>query len=177
MFLSELNYGYSSPLHVNAIIEIQKDAGNIKYEVDKITHNLKVDRFLHLPIVYPCSYGYIPNTLSEDGDPLDVLVVTNYKLLENVLLKVKPLFTIKMTDEAGQDDKIIAIPSLEKNISNIKAILEKIEFFFTTYKIKDKNRWVKFNGFGTKKNAENLIIQSIKRNILHKACNSFFTKI
>lgn len=168
MFLNKPTYSYTAPLFVSTVVEIQKDTGKIKYELDKLTYNLKVDRFLHLPLVYPCNYGFIPNTLGEDGDPLDVLIVTENKLEKKTLIEIKPLFVLKMTDESGKDDKIIGVPVNDNTTTNVKKLIEKIKFFFTTYKTNDKMRWVTFTGIGTKKEAEDLIVQSIKRNITNK---------
>lgn len=142
----------------DALIEISKDS-NIKYEYDKGSKTLRCDRFLHTSMAYPANYGYIPNTLSDDGDPIDILVICDYKIIPNCLIKVKIIGVLEMKDEKGFDEKLIAVPCQKidptsKYINDIedlpKSLLDKIHHFFKHYKDTEGDKFSKVLGFQNK---------------------------
>jgi inorganic pyrophosphatase len=110
MSIDKVPAGRELPDDFNVIVEIPMNADPIKYEVDKETGLLYVDRFMGVAMHYPCNYGYIPNTLSDDGDPVDVLVITPFPLVHGVVVRCRPVGVLRMSDEAGQDEKILAVP-------------------------------------------------------------------
>ena len=137
---------------INVIIEIAMNSDPIKYEIDKDSGMLMVDRFMNTAMRYPANYGYIPDTLAQDGDPLDVLLICAYPLIPGCLIKARPIGVLMMEDESGIDEKILALPALktDPSYSHIVDIgdldesqLAKIKHFFEHYKDLDKNKWVK----------------------------------
>jgi len=156
MNLDKVTSGRDVPNDINVIIEIPMHGDPIKYEVDKETGAMFVDRFMSTAMHYPCNYGYVPHTLSEDGDPVDVLVVTPVALITGVVVRCRPVGMLKMTDEAGIDAKIIAVPvdklcSLYKDIQKpddlSSLLLRQISHFFEHYKDLEPNKWVKVEGW------------------------------
>ncbi len=156
MNLDKVTSGRDVPNDINVIIEIPMHGDPIKYEVDKETGAMFVDRFMSTAMHYPCNYGYVPHTLSEDGDPVDVLVVTPVALITGVVVRCRPVGMLKMTDEAGVDAKIIAVPvdklcSLYKEIQKpddlSSLLLKQISHFFEHYKDLEPNKWVKVEGW------------------------------
>lgn len=154
---------------VDCLIEISKDS-NIKYEFDKDVNKLRCDRFLHTSMAYPANYGYIPNTLSDDGDPIDILVICDYKLIPNCLLKTKIIGVLEMKDEKGFDEKLISVPieKIDPNSKYIndlndlpKSLLDKIYHFFKHYKDTEENKFSKVIGFRPKNIALNYLQKSI----------------
>jgi inorganic pyrophosphatase len=154
MSLNNVEAGNNAPDIVNVIIEIPAHGDPVKYEVMKESGVLKVDRFLSTPMHYPCNYGYIPRTLSEDNDPIDILVVTPFPLIHGSVIEARPVGMLEMTDEAGKDTKIIAVPC--KNLTPLyddiveysdlpKTLLDSVEHFFQNYKALEKNKWVKID--------------------------------
>ena len=150
--------GKDLPTDVNVIIEIPANADPVKYEIDKDTEALWVDRFMGTSMVYPCNYGYIPQTLAADGDPVDVLVMTPYPLQAGSVIRVRPIGILKMTDEAGGDAKLLGVPvqkllpaySCYQTVEDVpKEFLERIQHFFEHYKDLEKGKWVKVEGWGT----------------------------
>lgn len=144
------------PDEINVLIEIPANTPPVKYEIDKDTHALFVDRFISTPMFYPCNYGFIPDTLSDDGDPVDVLVMTPYPLMHHCVITCRPVGVLKMTDESGEDAKILAVPydkltSEYHNIKDIDDVSEllrnQIEHFFKHYKDLEPNKWVKIDGW------------------------------
>lgn len=144
--------GSESPKIVNVIIEIAAYSTPVKYEMDKDSSLLHVDRFLSTSMHYPCNYGYVPGTLSDDGDPVDVLVVTPFPLVPASVIKVRPVGMLEMTDDKGQDRKVLAVPTeglidIYDNVKTYqdlpKSLLEKIEHFFIHYKDLEKDKWSK----------------------------------
>lgn len=144
------------PSEVNVIIEIPAHSDPIKYEIDKNTGAMFVDRFLTTPMHYPCNYGYVPQTLSKDGDPVDVLLVTPYPLISGSVVRSRPVGVLKMTDQAGDDPKVLAFPVSELTpiYDHIKAIsdvpidlLNQIEYFFEHYKDLDDGKWARVDGW------------------------------
>ena len=156
MSISQIPAGKNIPDEINVIIEIPAISDPVKYEVDKDTGALLVDRFMATAMFYPCNYGYIPNTLSEDGDPLDVLVPTPYPLINGSVIKCRPVGVLKMEDESGIDAKLIAVPVDKlsviyrevKEATDLPALLlQQIEHFFEHYKDLEKGKWVKVQGW------------------------------
>jgi inorganic pyrophosphatase len=164
--------GKNPPDELNVIIEIQKDAEPVKYEVDKATGAIFVDRILSTPMRYPCNYGYVPHTLCGDGDPADVLVILPLPLVPGSVIRVRPVGVLRMSDEAGSDEKILAVP-VEKifagyaHIQDIDQVskhwLERIGHFFEHYKDLEKGKWVKLDGWGNAEEAKKIIVESITR--------------
>jgi len=153
----------------NVIIEVPMHSNPVKYEIDKESGALFVDRFLATPMYYPCNYGFIPHTLSEDGDPVDVLVVSDFSLVPGAVIPVKPVGVLLMEDEKGKDEKIIAVPApkLNSRFESIatyqdlpESLINQIKHFFEHYKDLEKNKWVKVVGFDSADVAQNLIAQA-----------------
>jgi inorganic pyrophosphatase len=172
MGLISIAPGAEVPNDINVIIEIPAHSEPIKYEVDKASGALFVDRFLATSMHYPCDYGYIPNTLSDDGDPVDVLVITPIPVNRGCVLRARPIGMLAMTDEAGDDRKILAVPikSLTSLYDHVKTfedlpplILERVAHFFMHYKDLEEGKWVKLDGWLGIKAAEDEIIAGIKR--------------
>ncbi|MDX1655324.1 MAG: inorganic diphosphatase [Candidatus Competibacteraceae bacterium] len=172
MILDKVNAGRDIPNDLNVIVEIPANADPVKYEVDKDTGALFVDRFMNVAMHYPCNYGYIPFTLCEDGDPLDVLVITPFPLVSGCVVRCRPLGLLKMSDEAGGDSKLVAVPikkqcaAYEKveSIDDLPAMtLQAISHFFEHYKDLDKGKWVKVEGWGGKDDAIAEITSSVER--------------
>lgn len=172
MGLLEVTAGRDIPNDVNVIIEIPMHALPVKYEVNKESGALFVDRFLSTSMVYPVNYGYIPQTLSEDGDPVDVLVFTPTPVISGSVIRVRMIGMMRMTDESGIDAKLLAVPvsKLCKDYDNIQSytdlpssVLASIEHFFTHYKDLEAGKWVKIEGWDTLEAAHQEIISSIDR--------------
>jgi inorganic pyrophosphatase len=171
MSINDIPAGKNIPDEINVIIEIPANSDPVKYEVDKDTGALMVDRFMATAMFYPCNYGYIPNTLSEDGDPLDVLVPTPYPLINGAVIKCRPVGVLKMEDESGIDAKLIAVPV--DNLSFIyrdvneatdlsPLLLQQIEHFFEHYKDLEKGKWVKVQGWADAAEAKAEIIKAVE---------------
>jgi inorganic pyrophosphatase len=152
MDISKLSIGKNPPHDINVVIEIPQGGPPVKYELDKDSGALFVDRFLHTSMLYPANYGFIPNTLSEDGDPADVLVLTPAPIVAGVVIRVRPIGALVMEDESGQDEKILAVPvdKLHPFYSDVKTykdlpkiLIDTIEHFFVHYKDLEKGKWVK----------------------------------
>lgn len=172
MSLKHVPAGDKLPDEINVIIEIPANADPIKYEVDKDTGALWVDRFMLTPMFYPANYGYVNDTLSLDGDPVDVLVITPYPLQHGCVITCRPVGVLKMTDESGEDAKVIAVPisKLSKeydhvqNIDDVDELLKaQIKHFFESYKQLEKGKWVKVEGWGDINDAKEEIKSSFAR--------------
>ena len=172
MILDRVNRGTNVPDDVNVIIEVPSHSDPVKYEVDKDTGAMFVDRFMGTSMHYPCNYGYIPQTLSEDGDPVDVLVVTPIPVISGSVIRVRPLGMLCMTDEAGKDSKIIAVPvdkltSLYSNMNSVhdlpRSLLDSIAHFFDHYKDLESGKWVEIEGWVDTDEAKREILDSIER--------------
>ncbi len=172
MSFLNVSTGRDVPNEVNVVIEIAMHGQPVKYEVDKETGALFVDRFLSTAMFYPANYGYIPNTLSEDGDPVDVLVLSPVPVMAGSVIPCRMIGLLKMTDESGVDAKLLAVPNtkicgLYEHIKTYKDLpsvqLDAIEHFFTHYKDLEKGKWVKVDGWEDKDKAEQEIMASIKR--------------
>lgn len=157
---------------INVVIEIAQDSAPVKYEYDKEIGALVVDRFMPGAMFYPCNYGFLPNSLSGDGDPLDVLVYTNYPIVNGAIVKVKPVGVLITEDESGMDEKILAVPVAKtsaffKDINDIadlpEILLHRIKNFFEHYKSLESNKWVKVKGWEGRKKAIEVVEESIKR--------------
>ncbi len=159
------------PEEINVIVEIPKDS-DVKYELDKESGAVFVDRFLHTAMHYPFNYGFIPNTKAEDGDPVDVLVISNVPVAPGSVIKCRPIGILNMEDEEGEDTKIIAVPvsKLDPSFDNIKdvndipeALKNKIKHFFEHYKDLEKGKWVKVRDWeGADKAKEIIKVATIK---------------
>lgn len=172
MGLEAVKAGKNVPDDVNVVIEIPANSSGIKYEVDKETGVVVVDRFVATAMHYPCDYGYIPRTLSEDGDPVDVLVVSPFALQPGIVIRCRPIGMLKMTDESGPDAKILAVPvdKLSLHYRDIKKpedlgkdFLAKIEHFFQHYKDLETGKWVKTGGWEGVDAAKEEIVASEER--------------
>jgi inorganic pyrophosphatase len=172
MSLDLVPTGRDVPEDVNVIIEIPKDADPIKYEVDKSTGAIFVDRVLTTPMRYPCNYGYVPHTLSGDGDPVDVLVVMPLPLIPGSVIRVRPIGMLAMRDEAGEDMKVIAVPvdKVFPAYAGVKGpedlrdwTREKIAHFFEHYKDLEKGKWVKLDGWRDAAAAKREILDGVAR--------------
>jgi inorganic pyrophosphatase len=172
MRLDAIKIGKNPPEDVNVLIEVPIGGEPIKYEMDKDVGTLYVDRFLYTPMRYPGNYGFIPHTLSEDGDPCDVLVANTRPIIAGALINVRPIGVLKMTDESGGDEKIIAVPShnLTKrydkvvNYTDLPEITWKqIEHFFVHYKDLEPGKWVKLAGWGDAEEAKRIVLEAIER--------------
>ncbi|MDH5354938.1 MAG: inorganic diphosphatase [Gammaproteobacteria bacterium] len=172
MILDRVSYGKKVPNEINVIIEIPSHSDPVKYEVDKETGAMFVDRFMGTAMHYPCNYGYVPQTLSEDGDPVDVLVVTPVPVISGSVVQVRPLGMLQMTDEAGKDGKILAVPtdnlsSMYSSINTVrdlpKSLLDSISHFFEHYKDLEPGKWVKIDGWVDAEEAKREITSSIER--------------
>lgn len=172
MRIEAISIGENPPNDVNVIIEVPVGGQPIKYELDKDSGVLVVDRFLHTPMFYPGNYGFVPHTLSDDGDPIDVLVCNTRHLVPGCVINVRPVGVLVMEDNAGQDEKVIAVPSLHltkryahvHDVTDIPDItLEQIEHFFEHYKDLEPGKWVKIGDWHGADDARQLITAAIER--------------
>ena len=172
MRLDAIKIGANPPHEVNVVVEVPLGGEPIKYEMDKASGTLVVDRFLYTAMRYPGNYGFIPHTLSEDGDPCDVLVANTRPIVPGAVIAVRPIGVLRMQDEAGGDEKIIAVPTHKltqrydtvENYTDLPEITSRqIEHFFTHYKDLEPGKWVKFAGWGDAEEARGLISAAIER--------------
>ena len=172
MNLEAVAIGVNPPFDVNVIVEVPIGGEPIKYEMDKAAGTLVVDRFLHTPMRYPGNYGFVPHTLSNDGDPIDVLVANTRPIVPGAVINVRPIGVLKMRDDGGGDEKIIAVPSPKltqryvnvRNYTDLPEItLEQIQHFFEHYKDLEPGKWVKVIGWGDAAEAKRLISEAIER--------------
>jgi inorganic pyrophosphatase len=172
MLLSALSIGKNPPEDVNVVIEVPIGGEPIKYEMDKASGTLMVDRFLYTSTRYPGNYGFIPHTLSGDGDPCDVIVANTRALVPGAVISCRIVGVLLMEDEAGLDEKLIAVPSAwltrrYEHVSNYddlpKITLEQIEHFFAHYKDLEPNKWVKILGWKDAEQARQLVVEGIQR--------------
>ncbi|OAI49384.1 inorganic pyrophosphatase [Gammaproteobacteria bacterium SCGC AG-212-F23] len=172
MSLKEIEAGRNVPDEVNVVIEIPSNSDPVKYEVDKATGVIMVDRFVATSMSYPCDYGYIPHTLAEDGDPMDVLLIAPFPLLPGVVVRCRPIGLLRMTDESGPDAKILVVPidKLSPRYKHIQSpqdlgedVLASISHFFSHYKDLEKGKWVKIDGWENVDAAKKEISASVER--------------
>lgn len=172
MGFDSLQAGKQVPDDINVFIEIPSHSDPIKYELDKDSGLMVVDRFLGTSMFYPCEYGFVPKTLSEDGDPVDVLVVSPFSLVAGTVIRCRPVGLLRMTDESGKDAKILAVPvnKLTTRYQHVNKpedigteLIATIEHFFTHYKDLEKGKWVKVEGWEGVESARKEILDSVKR--------------
>ncbi|MCM2396345.1 inorganic diphosphatase [Rhizobium sp. S95] len=172
MRIDAIAIGKNPPEDVNVIIEVPVGGQPIKYEMDKDAGALVVDRFLYTPMTYPGNYGFVPHTLSEDGDPVDVLVCNTRPLIPGCVINVRPIGVMIMEDDGGKDEKILAVPVPKltrrydkiENYTDLPEItLKQIEHFFEHYKDLEPGKWVKIAGWQGVDVAKKLIIEAIER--------------
>jgi inorganic pyrophosphatase len=172
MRLDAIAIGKNPPEEVNVIVEVPVGGEPIKYEMDKASGTLVVDRFLYTSMRYPGNYGFIPHTLSDDGDPCDVLIANQRGIVPGAVVAVRPVGVLKMQDEAGGDEKIIAVPTtrLTRRYEKVHSYtdlpeitLKQIEHFFEHYKDLETSKWVKVLGWGDAEEAKQLIRHAIER--------------
>jgi inorganic pyrophosphatase len=172
MRIDAISIGIDPPREVNVIIEVPVGGEPIKYEMDKEAGTLVVDRFLYTAMRYPGNYGFIPHTLSHDGDPCDVLVANTRAIVPGAVMSVRPVGVLLMEDESGGDEKILAVPSakLTKRYENVvnytqlpQITLDQIKHFFEHYKDLEPGKWVKVVRWGDADEARKLILEGIER--------------
>jgi inorganic pyrophosphatase len=172
MLINNVSIGKNPPEEVNCIIEVPIGGEPIKYEMDKDSGALVVDRFLYTSMRYPGNYGFIPHTLSDDGDPCDVIVANTRAIIPGAIMSVRPVGVLFMEDEAGGDEKILAVPAAKltrryENVHNYTDLpqitLEQIQHFFERYKDLEPGKWVKVVRWGNAEEAQKLILEGIAR--------------
>jgi inorganic pyrophosphatase len=178
MSITQVTAGDKVPHEFNVIVEIPMNADPIKYEIDKASGALFVDRFMMTAMHYPANYGYVPQTVSDDGDPVDVLVHSPFPLLPGVVVRCRPLGMLRMDDEAGGDAKLLAVPSDDicplythwRTISDVPEIrLKQIQHFFEHYKDLESGKWVKILGWAGLTEAHAEIMDGMRRYSAQKA--------
>ena len=172
MNLQAVSIGENAPAEVNVVIEVPIGGEPIKYEMDKASGALKVDRFLYTSMRYPGNYGFIPHTLSDDGDPCDVIVANTRAIVPGAFMSCRIVGVLLMEDEAGGDEKLLAVPSAKltqryakvQNFTDLPDItLKQIEHFFAHYKDLEPNKWVKIVGWDDAAQAHKIILEGIER--------------
>jgi inorganic pyrophosphatase len=172
MRLDAIAIGHNPPKDLNVVIEVPIGGEPIKYEMDKASGALFVDRFLYTSMRYPGNYGFVPHTLSSDGDPIDVLVCNTRAIAPGAVINCRPVGVLLMEDDGGGDEKLIAVPSskLTQRYDSVKTTadlpritLDQIEHFFAHYKDLEPGKWVKIKGWGDVAMAEKMIIEAIAR--------------
>jgi inorganic pyrophosphatase len=172
MRIDAISIGKNPPEDINVIVEVPVGGDPIKYEMDKEAGTLVVDRFLYTPMTYPGNYGFVPHTLSEDGDPIDVLIASTRPLVPGCVISVRPIGVLMMEDNSGKDEKIIAVPSTKLTLRYEKVLeytdlpditIKQIQHFFEHYKDLEPGKWVKIYGWKGSKEAGELILQAIER--------------
>lgn len=169
MSLEQIPAGKDIPNDFNVIIEIPANSDPVKYEIDKDSGAMLVDRFMATPMFYPANYGYIPQTLADDGDPVDVLVVTPYPVIHGSVICCRTVGVLNMTDEKGRDVKLLAVPhnQLTSQYRNVKdyrdlpeLLIRQIRHFFENYKSLEEGKWVKVESWENPEVAREAIVQS-----------------
>ncbi len=169
MDVSKIPTGKDVPHDINVVIEIPQGS-QVKYEVDKDSGAVFVDRFLFTPMAYPAAYGFVPGTLGDDGDPLDALVLAPAPVVPGAVIRARPIGMLRMTDESGQDEKIICVPhdKIHPQFTDVHKIedlpmitRQAIEHFFTRYKDLEPGKWVKVTGWADKTAAEDVIRKAV----------------
>jgi inorganic pyrophosphatase len=172
MDISKIPVGPNPPHELNVIIEVPIGGEPVKYEFDKDSGAIFVDRILHTPMRYPANYGFIPHTLGEDGDPLDALVITRSPIIPGAVIRVRPVGVLLMEDDKGGDEKLLTVPvdstfPYYGNVANHgdlpPIVLKQIEHFFEHYKDLEPGKWAKLNGWGDAEKARQLILDGVER--------------
>lgn len=173
MNLDAIPAGANPPSEINVVIEISGGSGGgapVKYEIDKASGAVFVDRIVNTAMFYPCNYGFVPNSLHDDGDPTDVLVITDVALQPGTVIRCRPIGVLKMEDDGGMDDKVMAVPvdkvdPFQAGIRELDDVPEKtrdrIRHFFEHYKDLEAGKWVKVIGWGNREEAEEILVRSI----------------
>jgi len=171
MDISKIPAGANPPDEINVVIEVPQHGDPIKYELDKESGAIFVDRFMHTAMHYPCNYGFVPNTLSDDGDPVDVLVVSAFALIPGCVVPCRPVGVLQMEDEAGMDAKVLAVPAskLKPVYDHVQEpgdlprfLIDQISHFFEHYKDLEGGKWVKVTGWADADAARKEILDSIE---------------
>ena len=164
--------GDNPPHEINVLIEVPIGGEPVKYEFDKASGALFVDRILHTPMRYPANYGFVPHTLGEDGDPLDALVITRSPIIPGAVIKVRPVGVLLMEDDKGGDEKLITVPvdatfpyyrEVTGHMDLPQIVTQQIEHFFQHYKDLEPGKWVKMNGWGDMETAKRIIVEALAR--------------
>lgn len=172
MDITKIPAGRDVPNELNVVIEVPLRSDPIKYEFDKKTGAIFVDRYLYTTMFYPCNYGFVPQTLADDGDPLDVMVIGRMPVMSGAVLRARPIGMLKMTDEAGSDEKILAVPidkitPVHKNVRSYRDVpeldLARIAHFFEHYKDLEPDKWVKIEGWADLDETHAVIMASIEK--------------
>lgn len=172
MSLTAIGYGENAPEEFNVVVEIPMNSDPVKYEIDDSTGVVMVDRFMLAAMHYPCNYGYVPQTISEDGDPVDVLVLSPFPIQVGAVVKCRAIGVLNMEDEAGGDAKVLAVPvtklyppyrHLNEPSDLPQEELDRIQHFFERYKDLEKGKWVKVQGWADTAAAKAEIVSSIER--------------
>lgn len=172
MRIEKISAGANPPEDINVIIEVPVGGQPVKYELDKDAGTVFVDRFLHTPMRYPCNYGFTPHTLSDDGDPIDVMVLGTSELVPGCVVRARPIGVLLMEDESGMDEKILAVPHAKltpfyddiKDYTDVQDVmLKRIQHFFEHYKDLEPNKWVKVQGWAGVERAHQLIQEAVAR--------------
>jgi inorganic pyrophosphatase len=170
--IEAIKVGNNPPDDVNVIIEVPIGGEPIKYEMDKAAGTLVVDRFLYTPMRYPGNYGFVPHTLSEDGDPIDVLIANTRPIVPGAVINVRPIGVLLMEDDGGGDEKILAVPSPKltqryakvMNYTDLPPItVTQVQHFFEHYKDLEPGKWVKLKGWGDAAEARRMIMEAVAR--------------
>lgn len=171
MRIDAIPIGKNPPEDINVIVEVPHGGHPVKYELDKESGTLFVDRFMHTAMQYPCNYGFVPHTLSDDGDPVDVLVVSRIPVVPGAVIRSRPIGVLMMHDEAGQDEKILAVPVEKlnpyyKNVQNYtdmpEILIQRITHFFQHYKDLEEGKWVNVDGWKDADFAREIIVKAIE---------------
>lgn len=172
MDITKLSIGDNAPHEFNVIIEVPMGGNPVKYEMDKASGAMFVDRFLHTAMHYPCNYGFVPHTLSDDGDPVDAAVLGQHNVAPGVVIPSRPIGVLIMEDESGIDEKILCVPvdrlhPYYENVFSVKDVrpilLEQLAHFFSHYKDLEPGKWVKVQGWEGVEKAKALILEGIER--------------
>ena len=172
MNIEMIPVGDNPPESLNVIIEVPVGGEPVKYEFDKKSGALFVDRILHTPMRYPANYGFIPHTLSPDGDPLDALVIARSPFIPGSVVRVRPIAVLKLEDEAGGDEKLLTVPvdgtfpyytDVDEREDLPKIVMQQIEHFFTHYKDLEEKKWVRIGTWGDAREARQIVLEAIER--------------
>ena len=171
MRIDAIPVGMNPPDDINVIVEVPHGGHPVKYELDKESGTLFVDRFMHTAMQYPCNYGFVPHTLSQDGDPVDVLVVSRIPVVPGAVIRSRPIGVLMMHDEAGQDEKVLAVlveklNPYYKNVQNYTdlpdILIQRITHFFEHYKDLEEGKWVKIDGWKNAAAARSIIQEGVE---------------
>ena len=178
MNFDKISIGLNPPHDINVLVEVSLLSPPVKYEMDKESGALVVDRFLHTAMHYPCNYGFVPHTLSEDGDPVDVLLMGRLPVIPGAIVRAKPVGVLRMEDEKGMDEKLLCVPheALKSYFSTMNDIgdfaeldLQRLEHFFAHYKDLEQGKWVKIIGWANCEEAKQVLQEAIDRYAAAKA--------